>query len=315
MTAVRIAITMDCEPTLATTHGSATGPTDFPMSERAITGYWEIAAERGFPVTYFVHPETIRVQADLFRDLQSKGATIGLHVHPWKYSQWRHGGRRFMAHLGQLPYDEQVALLAETAVLWQDAMGERPLYFRPGTFSSNDATFRAMAATGFKGGSISAPDRVFREIYAVWTGSDPDPHRTHPDFRVKAGAMDLVDVPLSVDLSQPADYGAGRKLHADLRPDIDWQGRYGISTRSVAENMVEQLAARAPSVPTITTVSHNQFEYRDRSDPVCARFLVMLDELQGALSRAGVEAKGTTIDEVVDRVLETAPAEETFLFI
>jgi hypothetical protein len=79
--------------------------------------------------------------------------------------------------------------------------------------------------------------------------------------------------------------------------------------------MVAQLAARAPSVPTITTVSHNQFEYGDRSDPVCARFLLMLDELQGALSRAGVEAHGTTIDEVVDRVLETEPAEDKFLYI
>lgn len=315
MTPVRIAITMDCEPTLATTHGSATGPADFAMSERAITGYWEIAAERGFPVTYFVHPETIRVQADLFRDLQSQGACIGLHVHPWKYSQWRHGGVRYMAHWGALSYDEQVSLLAETAVLWQDAMGARPLLFRPGTFSANDATFRAMAAAGFKGGSISAADRVFREIYAVWTGADPDPHRTHPEFRVKAGSMDLVDVPLSVDLAQPVDYGQGRKLHADLRPDIDWAGRYGITARSVAGNLLTQLAQRAPAVPTITTVSHNQFEYRDRSDPVCARFLVMLDALQESLSRAGVDGKGTTIDEVVDRVLETEPAEDKFLYI
>ena len=62
-------------------------------------GYFETAMSYGFPVTYFVHPETILVQADLFKDLRARGACIGLHMHPWKYSHWRYGGRRYLAAL------------------------------------------------------------------------------------------------------------------------------------------------------------------------------------------------------------------------
>jgi hypothetical protein len=47
MQTISVAITMDCEPIVATTHSSATGPTDFQMSERAIAGYFEIAAPYG----------------------------------------------------------------------------------------------------------------------------------------------------------------------------------------------------------------------------------------------------------------------------
>ena len=315
MNSVFIAITMDCEPTTATSHHSATGPTDFAMSERAITGYFEIAASYGWPVTFFVHPETIQVQADLFKDLASRGATIGLHVHPWKYGQSRHNGTRYMGHFGQFSYEEQLRLLTETAALWHDAMGEAPLYVRPGTFSASDATFRAAAAAGFRGGSFSAPGRVFREIYAVWTGSDPDPHRAHSEFRLRPGAMDLVDMPLTVDLSQPVDFGQNRFFHADLRPDIDWLGRYGITTRSVVDNIFAQLVKRMPAVPVINSVSHNQFEYRNRADATCQRFLVMLDELSSALARAGLKAEGATIATIADKVLAIPPQEETLLYI
>ena len=50
-----------------------------------------------------------------------------------------------------LSEDDQVALLSEASALWQDAMGARPLYFRPGTFSANDAVFRVLGAVGLRG--------------------------------------------------------------------------------------------------------------------------------------------------------------------
>lgn len=310
-----VAITMDCEPTLSTTHSSATGPSDFAMSERAIVGYFDIAASYGFPVSFFVHPEAIEEQADLFKDLAGRGACIGLHLHPWKYGQSRHGGTRYMGHFGQFSYGDQLALLNETADIWGEAMGARPLYFRPGTFSANDATFKAMAAAGFRGGSLSAPDRVFREIYSVWTGAERDPHRLHPEFRLRPGAMDLVDMPLTVDLSQPVDFGQNRNFHADLRPDIDWLGQYGITTRSVAENIVSQLVGRSPAVPVVNTVSHNQYEYKERSDATRQRFVLMLDELSRALDQAGIRPQGATMAEIADKVLETSPLPEKLLYI
>jgi hypothetical protein len=315
MREIAVAVTMDCEPTLATTHGSATGPKDFAMSERAILGYFEIARSYDFQVTYFVHPETILAQADLFKHLMTRGACIGLHIHPWKYSQWRYGGKRYMGHLGQFSYDEQVTLLSEAATLWHHAMGERPLYFRPGTFSANDTTFRALLQAGFRGGSVSAPERVFREIYSVWTGAEPDAHRTNAEFRLVPGGMKLVNVPLSADFSNPVDIGPGRRMHADLRPDIDWLGRFGITYRTIAENILAQIGRRDPAVPAINIVSHNQFEYSDRSDPVCQRYLTALDELSGACGRGKLHATGVTIDAIVDQVLRTEPVGQDFVYM
>lgn len=315
MEEISVVITMDCEPTLETTHSTATGPKTFAESERAIRGYFEIASSYGFPVTYFVHPETIIAQADMFKELASQGCCIGLHMHPWKFSQWRHGGKRYMAHYGQLSYDEQVALLSEAATLWHSAMGERPLYFRPGTFSANDTTFRALATLGFRGGSISAPGRIYREIRSVWTGTEPDPHRTNPDFRLMPGDMSLGNMPLSADFSKLVDMGRGRALHADFRPDIDWLGRFGIDYRTIAENILNQVRQRAPRIPVLNSISHNHYDYSDRSNPYCMRYMTMLDEMRDACERAKVKTVGRTVRDVVEAVLKTDPVNEEFLFI
>ncbi|MCB1464207.1 MAG: polysaccharide deacetylase family protein [Nitratireductor sp.] len=314
MNEISIAITMDCEPTLETTHSTATGPKDFAMSERAITGYFEIASTYGYPVTYFVHPETIRVQADLFKELASRGACIGLHMHPWKYSQWRYQSTRYREHFGQLSYAEQVALLAEAAALWRDAMGEQPLYFRPGTFSANDATFRALLDTGFRGGSISAPGRVYREIRSVWTGTEPDPHRTNPEFRMAVGQMPLGNMPLSADFSRLLDMGSGRYLHPDFRPDIDWMTRFGIDYKTISDNILAQVLERKPAIPVLNSISHNHYNYSDRADPQCQRYLVMLENMTAACDRRGLKAVGTTVGAIVERVLETDPVDEEFCF-
>lgn len=315
MTDVAIAITMDCEPAVSTTHGSATGPVDFAMSERAILGYFDIAASYGFPVSYFVHPETLQAQPDLFRELTARGACLGLHIHPWKYGQGLHGGRRYMGHFGQFSYEEQVRLLTECGDLWHDVMGERPLYLRPGTFSANDATYAAAADSGFIGGSFSAPDRQFRDIYSVWTGAERDPHRANRQFRLKSGNMHLIDIPLTVDLSQPVDFGNQRYFHADLRPDIDWSTRYGIDVSSIAGNVIDQLVARDPVVPVINSVSHNQFEFKDRSDATCQRFLLMLEVLTESLHRKSLLFRGATIAEITNEALRLPINEEKLLYI
>jgi hypothetical protein len=269
----------------------------------------------GFPVTYFVHPETILVQANLFKDLAARGACIGLHIHPWKYSLWRNGGTRYMAHLGQLSYREQVALFSEALALWQQAMGERPLYFRPGTFSANDSTFRALADTGFLGGSISAPGRIFRDIRAIWTGAEQDPHRSNTDFRMMAGDMPFCNMPLSSDYSRFLDMGSGRWLYPDFRPDVDWLKRFDLSYRTMSDNAVAQVVARNPAIPVINAISHNQYDYSDRSTPENQRYHVLLDELTAACARANIRPVGVTVGSVVKRVLDTEPVKEEFLFI
>jgi len=315
MQEISVVITMDCEPTVATSHPTATGPTDWAMGERAVMGYWEIAQSYGFPVTYFVHPETILAQAPLFKELKSSGACIGLHMHPWKYALWRHGGRRFMAHFGALSEPDQIALLSEASALWQEAMGEAPLYFRPGTFSANDATFRVLAALGFRGASISAPERVYREIRAIWTGTEPDPHLANSTFRHMPGDLRLANMPLSADFSRVLSGPNGRRMPADFRPDTDWPEQHGISYRTIAENILNQVVARAPAVPVLNAISHNMYEYRDSSDTTCRRYRTMLEEMCAACSRAGITPRGATLANISDRVLSSSPVPETFLYI
>jgi hypothetical protein len=315
MREINVVITMDCEPTKETTNPKATGPRDFAHSERAITGYFEIAKSYGFPVTYFVHPETMIVQHDIFRDLKAQGACVGLHMHPWKYSQWRYGGERFRAHYGELSETDQIALLSESIALWREAMGERPLYFRPGTFSANDAVFSVLAELGFRGGSVSAPGRVFKEIRAMWALTELDPHRAHRTFRNVAGDLDFANMPLSADVSNLMSDSPGRQRPADFRPDVDWPGRFGISYRTIAENILGQVTARAPKIPVLNSISHNNFEYRDRSEAACQRFVTMLDEMVAACERAGVRPVGTTVAAITDQVLALPPEEPPFAYI
>src|SRR3981081_4770898 len=97
---IKVVLTMDCQPTTATSHPAATGPADWSAGEDAVRGYVEIASKYGLPVTLFVHPEAAVSQAAMFRELEAGGACLGLHMHPWKYSMWRHGGQKYLAHYG-----------------------------------------------------------------------------------------------------------------------------------------------------------------------------------------------------------------------
>jgi len=207
---------------------------------------------------------------------------------------------------------KQVALLSEALALWQQAMGERPLYFRPGTFSANDATFRALQDTGFVGGSISAPGRIYREIRAVWTGAEPDPHRPNADFRMMPGDMPFGNMPLSSDYSRLLHMGSGRWLYPDFRPDVDWLTRFDLSYRTMSDNALSQIIARNPTVPVLNAISHNQYDYSDRSNPENQRYRVLLDEVTAACARANVRPVGATVGDIVKRVLDTEPVKEEF---
>jgi len=313
MKEIKIVVTMDCEPTTATSHPAATGPNDWALGERAACGYAEIAASYGFPATFFVHPEAAQAQSDVFGQLRDDGACLGLHMHPWKYSLWRHQGRRFLAHYGGLSEDEQRALLSEAAALWHDALGTWPLYFRPGTFSANDAIYKVLAELKFRGGSCSIPGRMMPEMRAIWSGAEPDPHRANDCFRQAPGALDFVNMPVSVDFSRMLQGRIGRRLHPDLRPDIDWEAQYGVTYSTIAANLVDQVLARAPAVPVINLITHNHYDYRDPADPAHGRLKESLDALCAACHDANVRPVGATLEQVVDDVLAVPCKAEDFV--
>lgn len=304
MKEIHVVITMDCERPTTETRPEATGPRSYELSDRYIRGYVAIAAEFGFPVSFFIHPEVAMAQKALFLELEAKGACLGLHLHPWKFMDGR-----YRSHFGGLSEGEQRAILSEAIGLWLNTFGRRPLYFRTGTFSANDSTYRVMAELGFRGASNSVPGRLYPDLNAAWVGAEPDPHRAHPCFRLIKGTLDLANMPLTVDFSSVVEK-QGRRFHWDLRPD--WQG---VDFRQIATNIVAQLKARAPKVPVMTLVTHNENDYMDANDRVCRNFRTVLNEIVAACEAAGAKAVGTTFDKICDRVLSEPVGEPEFTYV
>jgi hypothetical protein len=204
---VSVILTMDCEPALFELSAlakqlSGSGPATYEQGERSIRGYVEAADNEGYPVTLFAHPEVARAQTDLLLELQSAGACLGMHLHPYKFDD-----RRYPRDLGGFDGDQQRALLCDATEVWSEALGQHPRYFRGGVFSANDDTFGVLADLGFEGGSLSCPGRVLPQAMAVWAGAELYPHRANLSFRQISGDSDFIEVPISVDTSRPMARG------------------------------------------------------------------------------------------------------------
>jgi peptidoglycan/xylan/chitin deacetylase (PgdA/CDA1 family) len=301
---IYVVITMDCERPTTETHPDATGPENYAQSETYIRGYVEISNQYGFPVSFFVHPEVAMAQTALFDELEAEGACMGLHIHPWKFMDGR-----YKSHFGGLSEADQRSMISEAIGLWLDTFGTRPIYFRTGTFSSNDATFRVLAELGFRGASNSVPGRLFPDLNAIWVGAEPDPHRAHPHFRQVTGTLDLANMPLTVDFADVVEKN-GRRFHWDLRPD--WEGA---DYPRIAANIVAQLGERDPKVPVMNLVTHNENDYTDPDDRVCRNFRASLDAFVAACDKAGVRAVGTTFDRICDMVLAEPAHAEDFTYV
>lgn len=300
MKRMNIVVTMDCEPVRPPgREGPATsGPNTYADSERFISGFVNIAAEFGFPASFFIHPEAAVAHAAQLLELERQGATLALHIHPYKFDPIR-----YRAHFGELSAERQRALVSEGLAIWKQALGREPKYFRPGTFSANDSTFRVLAELGFIGGSCSCPGRVFPELYAVWAGAPADPHRGHGVFRHMPGTLAFVNLPLSVDLSNVRD-GQGTQQLWDLRPDY-----VTADYAQIAANIVSQIKARDPAVPMVMVVSHNDNDYTDPDDRVANNLRRSLREVMAACRKAGYEPVGSTVAETCAQVL-ALPATE-----
>lgn len=298
MDRIHVVISMDCEPVRAKEAVSAatSGPTSYEDSARFITGYWDHAARYGFPVSFFVHPEAAVAHPRLFLDLEAKGACLGLHLHPYKFDP-----TCFRTHFGALSAAGQTALVSEAGAIWRSGIGRRPRYFRPGTFSANDNTFRVLAELGFEGGSMSCPGRNYPDLYAVWAGAPFDPHRANDVFRLMEGGMDFVELPLTVDTSV-TEVRNGRSFFRDLRPDY-----LSADYPAIARNVVRQLQERAPVVKMIMVVTHNDHDFSDPDDRVCRNFQTVLKAIDTACAEAGVEAAGATVESVCAAVRERCP--------
>jgi peptidoglycan/xylan/chitin deacetylase (PgdA/CDA1 family) len=298
MDKIYIAVTMDCEPVRSAVGATQTtsGPLTYEDSARFIDGFAGYAQQNGFPVSFFIHPEVAQAHPQLFLDWEQKGACLGLHIHPYKINR-----TRYRSHFGALTPLEQTILLSEASAVWREAIGRLPIYFRPGTFSANDATFRILTELGFRGGSLSCPGRMYPDLYAVWTGAPLDPHYANEAFRLMEGNLDFVNLPLTVDVSSIATVN-GRSFSRDLRPDY-LEADYD----EIAGNIVAQLQERNPVVPVMMVVTHNDNDFTNPQDRVCGNYHRSLQAVINACKKAGIEPVGATVESLCDLVREKIP--------
>ena len=102
-------------------------------------------------------------------------------------------------------------------------------------------------------------------------------------------------------------------MHADLRPDTDWEAQYGVSYKTIARNIVAQVIERNAAVPVINLMTHNHYDYRDGSAAATRRLHVIFRELGAACAAAGVQAVGATLADVADAVLAMPAVKEPFV--
>lgn len=291
---VHILMTMDVEPVKRDTQWS--GPENLEGSERSIQGFWNAAQRHGYPVSFFLHPETAQAHAALFTDLRHRGAALGLHLHPTKFQY-----PRWDRELGGFSADEQRVLIGEAKQIWSQALTQEPLYFRPGAFSANDATFGVLADLGFRGGCVSIPGRVWRRRYCLWAGAELHPHRTHRYFRQLSGDMEFADIPLSVNYRMPME-GPGYTYFQDLRPDAR-----GVPVQDILRGIVEQIANDRPRVAAISLVTHNDQPYDNPAHESCLRYHEVLSSVAPLCDEFGLKAIGGTVEDVCKRVLSLPP--------
>jgi peptidoglycan/xylan/chitin deacetylase (PgdA/CDA1 family) len=222
------------------------GFTDWELGERAIRGYAQVLARVGWPVTYFVVAGAARKYAALLREIESGGAELGLHIHPQDLG--------YEGQLGAYDCDEQLEIIEKATELWAEAIGHRPTSFRPGNFSTNDATFPALETLGFTRGSCSAPERKMVPLCSVWTGAPMDAHFTHKANRLLPGDMNFLEVPVTVDWESMI---WGGKAPLDFRIEAVDARAHGFTIEKNLRRMVEGQTRTKSLVP----FTHNYFDY------------------------------------------------------
>jgi peptidoglycan/xylan/chitin deacetylase (PgdA/CDA1 family) len=279
-----VAFTMDCERIKA--FSPPGGPETWELSERAIRGFSEVLLAHDLVGTFFIVPETAHKHRDLFFELEEKGFELGMHLHPQSFGDLQHKD-----YLGAYSFQEQVDLLSQAVKVWAKAFGKRPKSFRPGNFSANDATFRALYEVGFRQGSVSAPERVMPKYRAVWAGTPPYAHHAHSYFRLIPGDLDFYEVPTTEDWDRRA---WGGKSAMELRVEMAGIGDH---RQTIDKRVVDMVEKQIP-VKTIVAITHNYFEYRNPDDFHRRTLEGIAAYVWEAAERFGLEVCPRTLEQI-----------------
>lgn len=235
-------VQVDCEATQHSINDPALG-------ERAIRGLGQVLAETGMKGTFVVIPPDIKVHAHIYKELESEGHEIGLHLHP--------ADQGYQEFLGVYGFDDQVRILEEAIEVFAQAMGRRPRCFTPGYCSANDHTFPALEAVGLTHGKVSLPTRNLPQCACIWGSSPLEVHYPHRFNRSLKGNVNFVDVPGTVDVESRMWGGAHPQ---DLRVElVDAKNHW----YTIHKNVVRQAAGDDIPVKHLKAATHNIFDYSD----------------------------------------------------
>ena len=76
--------------------------------------------------------------------------------------------------------------------------------------------------------------------------------------------------------------------------------------------MVAQLQARAPAVPCINMLTHNDHDFSNPDGRVTRNFVAVLDAIVNACREAGIAAVGATLRDITEKVLARPAAAAQF---
>lgn len=282
---LHVTFTMDCERIAA--ESPPGGPASWALSERAIHGYCEQLLGRGYRPTLFVVPECARQHAAMLVQLAERGVELGLHVHPQSLAD-----HRYRRCLGEYDAGRQRDIVGLATEMLGQAIGKRPLSFRPGNFSASSATYGVLYDLGFRQGSVSDPGRNRPEWAATWEGAPPDPHYVDPTDPLRVGSLPFLEVPLSTDPGRRRPDGLPYELRLESGPFEIWQ-------RPIIDSVLRRMEAEQVRFRALCILTHNCYAYDRQDDPRSAALQGMLDYLDPLGDRAQVVA--VTLEEAHDR--------------
>jgi peptidoglycan/xylan/chitin deacetylase (PgdA/CDA1 family) len=279
MNKLNVIFTMDCEA--IDELAAEGGPKDWDFCKRSIIGYCETLLKKNFKATLFIVPYTAEKHSRLLLELEHEGVELGLHYHPQDYG--------YKDYLGAYDGDQQLAMVSEASNMWAEAIGKKPKSFRGGNMSANDYTFPVLERLGFSQGSLSMPGRNFTRVKANWKGSPMYPYHTNKANRLIEGNMEFMEVPSTVDW-ESAMWGGLTPL--ELRIEMVDARAHGFT---ISKNVERQLKDNY-FLPYISVLTHDIFDYSDKSEFRTHVLEGILDELEKCAENANLELNGTTLE-------------------
>lgn len=280
-------LTMDCERIAA--ESPPGGPADWDASERSILGFADILRGEGMHATFFIVPETAEKHAEHWLRLEGEAFELGLHLHPQSL-----GDGSWQEYLGAYPVDDQRRLLDIGIEIWQMALGRRPLAFRPGNFSASDATYALLTELGFTHGSVSVPGRCAPNFRAVWSGAHPYVHRAHAAFRLIAGSLPFVEIPVTEDLTRVKVESAEMHLPFELRVEFGDPDAHGLTIGNALAAMQET----GPPLYVLVGMTHNHIDYSTADSPHVQALLGMIGHVRRVADENGVDLVPASLERI-----------------